>query len=309
MTHTITQTLPGYDAARSGPALYRVPDPGYLRIGGADQAAYIQRQTTNDVTHLAPDHPLLTVLTSPTARILDVWWLVREPDAIGVITLPGRGTATAHALQRRIFFMDKVTVEDTSAAFARFDLFGPGAEDMARTVPDLPVSLSVPAGPVGMGVLLLVPAPQADALAQALTAAGAAPVSDAAYHVLRIEGGIPAAGHELTEDFTPLETNLDSAVSSSKGCYTGQEIIARQITYDKITRRLAGVRLDAPVAPGAAIQVDGRSAGVITSAVESPVFGPVALAVIKRPHHAPGTAVTVTAGDGTISGMVCALPF
>lgn len=324
---TIThQTLAGYQAAREAAAFHRVPDPGQLVIRGADRVAFIQRQTTNNVERLKPDQAVLTVLTSPTARILDVWRLLPQTDIIGVITLPGHGPTTAQHLQGRIFFMDQVTVEDVSARYAHFELVGPQAGhvlkrlgfkqppapgDVAYDAPDgvrvMAVGLT---GLIGRGHLLTAPVDEAPALVEQLTGLGAETLSPAAYEVLRVEDGLPAAGHELTDDFTPLEANLDAAISDAKGCYTGQEVIARQITYDKITRRLAGLRLAEPVAPGATVRADGRRAGTVTSAVESPGLGPVALAVLKRPHHAPGTAVSVESGDGTlVAGEVVALPF
>jgi folate-binding Fe-S cluster repair protein YgfZ len=103
--------------------------------------------------------------------------------------------------------------------------------------------------------------------------------------------------------------NLDVAISSVKGCYTGQEIIARQITYDKVTRRLVGLRLESPVDPMVAIQVDGRTVGAITSVAASPRWGLIALAVIKRPHHEPGTAVTVLYEGRSVSATTTVLPF
>ncbi|NLX11390.1 MAG: hypothetical protein GXY36_17220, partial [Chloroflexi bacterium] len=127
-----SENLIGYEAALSGAACYVVPDAGYLRVQGDDQQAFIQRQTTNDARQIAPGQTQQTVLTSATARILDVWRLVPEPDAIGVITLAGRGTRTARYLQSRIFFMDKVTVTDASAEFVQIDVFGPQAADALR---------------------------------------------------------------------------------------------------------------------------------------------------------------------------------
>lgn len=319
------EQLIGYDAAREGAAFWRVPDPGWILIAGEDRADFVQRQTTNDVRQLAPDRAVLTVLTSATARILDVWRLVAEGDAIGVITLPGRGAATARYLQRRIFFMDKVTVTDASDTLAQVDVMGPGAAGTlaALGLPELPgpdvvtgfEMSGVPAcaigqgGAPGLGWRLIVPRRALDALETRLAEAGARPLAPEAYDAVRVEAGLPAAGHELTDAYTPLEAGLRAAVHEAKGCYTGQEVLARQINYDKITRQLAGLRLDKPVTSGAAVQVEGRSAGEITSAVESPRLGPIALAVIKRPHFAPGTVVSVIAGDGTARGEVVPLPF
>ena len=79
------------------------------------------------------------------------------------------------------------------------------------------------------------------------------------YETLRVEAGLPAVGHELTEDYTPHETNLAAWISETKGCYTGQEILARQVTYDKITRHLVGLKLDAPAQAAATIPSQGRA--------------------------------------------------
>ena len=95
----------------------------------------------------------------------------------------------------------------------------------------------------------------------------------------------------------------------AKGCYTGQEVLARQINYDKITRQMVGLRLETPVQRGAAVQVEGRGAGEVTSAVVSPRFGAIALAVVKRPHFEPGTVVMVASGEETARGEVVSLPF
>jgi tRNA-modifying protein YgfZ len=130
-------------------------------------------------------------------------------------------------------------------------------------------------------------------------------LSDAEYEILRLEAGLPAAGHELTEEYTPLETGLEQLVSTSKGCYTGQEVLARQVNYDKVTRHLAGLRLKAEVPAGSSVTSEGKPAGIITSIAISPRLGPIALAVLRRPYHEPGTAVSV----GEIKGTVEALPF
>ncbi len=325
MTQLDQEQLHGYDAAREGVALWRVPEPGWLVIAGDDRDDFVQRQTTNDVRQLADDRILLTVLTSATARILDVWRLVRDGDAIGVITLPGRGAATAHYLQRRIFFMDKVTVTDASESLAQVDVFGPGAAGALASLglADAPepdrlatftwqgetVRALGQSGALGLGWRLLVPHGAIDSLEARLLEGGASALSPGAYEVVRIEAGLPAAGRELTDAYTPLETGLHAAIHTAKGCYTGQEVIARQINYDKITRQMVGLRLDAPVEPGAVVQVEGRGAGEVTSAVVSPRFGPIALAVLKRPHFEPGTVVSVVAGDEAVRGEVVPLPF
>ncbi len=328
MTLTAAQTT-AYTAAHRSAAAYRVPAPGWLRIAGEGRRDFVQRQTTNDVRTLMPGRALLTALTGPTARLLDVWWLLIEgtedagqPEVLAVIPLPGQAAQTAAYLRSRIFFMDKVTLTDASAEFAQWQIIGPGAGELLRGLgfaaqPDSDAMIAHeslraigPSPLIAPGTLLIAPAAEAEALAARLADWGALSLDAAAYEVLRVEAGIPAAGHELTADYTPLETNLDAAISGTKGCYTGQEVIARQVNFDKVTRRLCGLRTDRPVAPGAAVSVEGRTVGAVTSAVESPRFGPLALAVIRRPHHAPGVRVQIDLGDGRLAGgEVAALPF
>jgi folate-binding protein YgfZ len=137
-----------------------------------------------------------------------------------------------------------------------------------------------------------------------------APLQDQTYQILRVEAGIPAPRAELTEDYTPLETGLGWAVAEGKGCYTGQEVIARQLTYDKVTQHLVGLRLNRSAQPGKRVWAEGKPAGAVTSAVHSPRFGEIALAIIKRPHHQAGTLVH--AGDTeaqSIPATVTSLPF
>ncbi len=317
----------GYTAALTGTACYWIPQPGLLRIAGEGRLDFIQRQTTNDVRLLAPGRALLTVLTSPTARILDVWRLLLSPegDAVDAITLPGRAPVTVSYLQRRIFFMDRVTVSDLSGGQAQALIGGPLAAQMLRqagveTLPaqDEVVTIHLEGSPLrllayegmpGSCFLALSEPSTVEALIHRLTEHGAALLDDDTYDVLRLETGTPGPTRELTDAYTPLEANLDRAIQGAKGCYTGQEVIARQITYDKIARRLVGLRLDAPVSMGAAVLVEGRSAGEVTSAAVSPRFGPIALAVLRRPHFAPGTPVHVTDATGEAKGIVVPLPF
>ena len=122
----------------------------------------------------------------------------------------------------------------------------------------------------------------------------------------RIELGRPLAGHELTNAYNPLEAGLAWTCADNKGCYTGQEIIARQITYDKITKSLVGLRSAHLLPVGAEIIADGRAIGTVTSAAESiGTQAPIALAIVKRPYHEVGVAVTV---DNQPAEVV-ALPF
>jgi folate-binding protein YgfZ len=106
----------------------------------------------------------------------------------------------------------------------------------------------------------------------------------------------------LTGEYNPLEAGLAWACADNKGCYTGQEIIARQITYDKVMRTLVGLVAAHPLTPGAEVMAEGRSVGQVTSAAHSPgLDAPIALAVVKRPANTPGTQVTVAMAEAAMS--------
>ncbi len=303
---------------------YRHPDAGMLLIAGEDRVDFLNRQTSNDVRRLAPNQAVMTVLTSPTARIEDVLWLVERAEGIGAMTLPGRGSRTYRALRGKIFFMDRVTVTDLSAETCQFDLGGGEADRILQALGwAAPQPGEVAHGDWGEGAVtvaggwsagvgrfrLVAPAVAADALAEALAQAGAQPLTAEAYEVRRVEAGQPGPQGELTEEYNPLEAGLEHAISHNKGCYTGQEVIARQVTYDKVTRRLVGLRLAQTAPAGARLLQDGKPAGELTSIVVSPRFGPIGLGYVRRPYGEPGSALTAAAEGTEVAATVAALPF
>ena len=313
-----------------GAVYFPQPQAGYLRISGSDRSSFLQRQSTNDISGLSPSRAIVTVLTSPTARILDVLSLIEESPAgaedlgaVGAVCLPGLAADTARYLKSRIFFMDKVTLSEASAGFFQADLEGRRAGELLAGF-GLPLELDRVAegeiagervravgqrGLAGSGCRLLAPAQAAGKIVAAIEQAGAARLSAGEHEILRVEAGLPAAGAELTGEYTPLEAGLGWAISATKGCYTGQEVIARQVTYDKVTQHLAGLRLAATVEVGERAWAEGRPVGKITSCAESPVFGPIALAILKRPFHEPGAVLRVGGEEGGIRAVVSSLPF
>jgi folate-binding protein YgfZ len=318
--------LRGYEAIQTGVAYYLQVNAGYLRIGGDDRIAFFQRQTTNDLRHVQPGSSRVTVLTSPIARILDVLRLVDEGDALGAITLPGYRETTARYLKSRIFFNDKVSLSDASEETIQIDIEGPQAMGVLQDlgVEQLPALDEVTLGNLdstrirvigqrglsGIGYRLLAEAGSLPDIERLLDAHAAERLSEGIYDISRIEAGLPSAGAELTGDYTPLETGLEWAVAENKGCYTGQEILARQMTYDKVTQHLAGLLLSSQANEGERAWVEGKPAGTITSSGLSPRFGPIALAILKRPFHQAGTNLLVGKDSGATSpAQVVPLPF
>jgi folate-binding protein YgfZ len=320
--------MSGYQAASEG-ATYRIyENGGCLEVNGADRSAFLQRQTSNDIRLLGSGRALLSVLTSPTARILDVFIIQarlgflpgdsESAEALHLLSLPGRGGNSFRFLKSRVFFMDKVALRELSEAVGQLDLLGPQSAALVKSLSGeptppanyyrdgelcgLPVRLLGLDPAIGLGTRLLFPAGQRAELERALQQHGVARLSDPEYEILRIEAGLPGAESELDERFTPYEAGLASAVSSSKGCYTGQEVLARQATYDKVTQGLRRLQLSGRLAPGQVLEVEGRNAGVITSAAESPRLGWIGLGVIKRAYLEQGQRLQAGAVEAVVLG-------
>jgi folate-binding protein YgfZ len=163
------------------------------------------------------------------------------------------------------------------------------------------------------GFDFVVSADQAGGFWDALHNAGARPVGYAALEILRIEAGVPLYGVDMDETNVVTETALDDAVSYTKGCYVGQEIIARIKYRGHVAKKLSGVMFGQAVnvAVGASMQsADGKKAGRITSAAYSPHLGrTIALAYLKYDYLAPGTSVKIVTGEDEFDAQVVALPF
>jgi folate-binding protein YgfZ len=262
--------------------------------------------TTNDISRLQPGQAALTILTSPVARIDAVFSVLCRQDDLLLLPSEGQANALRQRLQGQIFFMDKVTVTDESAQLRRLRLLGPAAGDLllAAGLPQ-PASDDQFLEEAGVSILrqerfdlpgyeLIGALETLDALQERLTSAGAVPLADSvSYEARRIELGRPRPGQELTDAFTPLEAGMAWVCAENKGCYTGQEIIARQLTYDKVTRALVRLRTELPLLEGASVSVNDRAVGTVTSSGYSPTAGPVALAVLKRLLNVEGAEVTV----------------
>lgn len=317
--NTTAAPLADVDALRTGAALRLEPTAGVLILTDSDRADFLHRMSTNDINRLQAGRALTTVVTSPTARNLFVFTVVARADDLMLLPAPGRVGALAKHLRGQIFFMDAVKVNDASAEYHRMRLMGPEA---GAVLTALAIDLRDAAdgtwqeadGVIALrqeqfdvpGFELIVPAAKAEATAAALLAAGAHELAgDEAYHARRIELGRPAAGAEITEEFNPLESGLAWACADNKGCYTGQEIIARQITYDKVTKSLVGLVADHPLTVGEDVTADERAVGVVTSASFSPhLQRHIGLAIVKRPYNADATVVDVAG----VAAVVTPLP-
>ncbi len=209
----------------------------------------------------------------------------------------------------------EVTVEDVSDRWTQISVIGPAAAEVTLGGPAGSEhshrqaeigSAAVTAVTTDIGVDLLVEAPRAQALLAALAERDAEPVTEDAAEIIRVEAGRPRFGREMTTATIPQEAGInETAVSFSKGCYIGQETVARLHYKGKPNRHLRGLRLAAPAAAGDPVRLGDRELGAIGTAVLSPAHGPIALAILRREAE-PGSSVEV---GGAIAAEVVELPF
>jgi folate-binding protein YgfZ len=295
---------------------------GKVDVTGPDAAEYLQGQVTNDVLALGGGDGCYAALLDPKAHIMadmrilsggpEELWLDTEPQALE----PLLSHLRMYKIGRR------VEVADRTPERAILSLIGPGAIALATraTGADAPVAehrwtagrvggTSVRIAATALGADVLAPAEAAEAVRTALLAAGAQEVGDEAVEVLRVERGIPRYGVDMTADNLPGEAGIvDRAVSFTKGCYIGQEPVARMYHRGRPNRHLRGLRLETPVARGEPLRDGEREVGRLTSVVESPRLGPLGLALIRREVE-PGARLSAAAGAGDTSAVVVELPF
>lgn len=284
-------------AVTTGAVLVDCRNEGVLHISGATRLDLLNRMSTQALAALRDGQGAATVLTSDIGRIIARLIVYAAADHLIALTGDHNPDNIARYLLRFVFYNDDFRLRNVSAETTVLAVYGAGAVDRltaAGLAPgDLPrhhwrrlsadgldvtVHRAEPIG--GDGYYLLAAAADRDALHQRLTAAGCVPVTPAAYDYLRIDAGLPRAGHELTLDYIPLETGLWDDVSFSKGCYIGQEIIARMESRGRLAKKLVRLSAATPLTPGAAVMAGERTVGTITSAATG-APGPVALAYVK----------------------------
>jgi folate-binding protein YgfZ len=334
---------PAYHAALNGAALADEGSAGRVFMRGKDRTALLQRLSTNDIARLRPGQGARTVLTTPIGRIIDVLTVHVLEDALLIVSSPGQGGPVWAHLKKNIFFNDQVSLEAAGRSHGQLALYGPGAAALLEEVSGAVLSelrpqhtatidlagvqvLAARREPIGgASFALYLPAEQLDAVRDALVAVGAVPLDAATLDILRVERGYGAFGRELSQEYIPLETGLLDAVSFTKGCYVGQEIIARMESRGRLAKMLRGLKLttddrrptsndDTSVVSGqwsvvapAKLEVDGKEAGDLTSVVLSPRFGPIGLAYVRSAHAAPGGSVGIAGTN--VRGELVELPF
>ena len=276
---------------------------GKLILRGAEAADFLQGQVTNDVEGLAPGSGCYALLLSHKGKVRVDMRILRGADWIW-IDCPKGGIPVLDHMIRTYGIGRDLQPEDVSDERTILSVLGPGARAaLGLDVPEEEHAF-VEEGEAlyvatDLGVDVIAPAGH--------SLDGIEAVSADAAEVVRVESGRPRLGLDFDSDTIPQEADLNErGVSFTKGCYVGQETVARLHYKGKPNRHLRGLRLSEPAARGDELRLGDRVVGKLGTVTESPVHGPIALALVRREAE-PGATVEV--GTGAKTAQVVELPF
>jgi folate-binding protein YgfZ len=313
---TVDALQSGYDAATAGAALVDRSEAGKLLLTGPQAREFLDGQVSNDIVKLTAGHGrYATLLTNKGRMLADLRVLALQDDAVLLITERVALQALFDQIRRGLIGW-QAELHKRTLQLGLFSLVGPKAEEVARAA-----NLPIPPGAeehdvvafdgdgavvrTDVGLDVLPTADHADATRDALLAAGAVVIAEDVAEIVRVESGRPRFGRDADESAMPEEAGIvDRAVSFQKGCYVGQETVARLHWKGKPNRHLRGLRSTEPLEPGAPVLLGDREIGHVGTAVVSPRLGPLALAILRREAE-PGATVRA----GATEAQVVALPF
>jgi tRNA-modifying protein YgfZ len=311
---TATDTLAGeYATLTQRCGLVDRSERGKLALTGSEAREFLHGQVSNDIEALEPGQGCYAAFLTPKGKMLGDLRVLHLGDELFLDTERVSLQALFNMIRNYKLGRD-VELHKRTVERGLLSLVGPGAREAARAqdlgaaehdnaageVGGVPVRLVATAA----GVDLICDAERTDELKAALNVPE---VSEAAAEVVRVEAGRPRYGLDLDDSVIPQEAGLNErAVSFTKGCYVGQETVARLFYRGKPNRHLRGLRLSEPAATGDALRLGEREVGRLGSSVVSPVHGPIALAIVRR-EASPGDTVAV--GDSGVTATLVELPF
>jgi folate-binding protein YgfZ len=302
-----------YRAARTGVALVDLSYRDALRITGEDRLSFLHGMCTQDIKGLPEGGSAYFTMVTVKGSMVSDGRAVRRPGDVLIDLEPGLAPNVREFLEKYLISED-AELHTAMGEVGVLGLVGPGTDEAMKAA----FGAELPAGVFrmsslltrGPGIDLLVPSEKLEELWTALRdRAGARPAGMEALELVRIEDGVPRFGQDLLETTIPLEADLKHAIHYNKGCYVGQEVIARATFRGQMNKKLSGLVLgDQPVPEGAELHKAGKKVGFVTSVVRSPAMGQfIALGYVHRDHLAPDTALDV-AGTPVVAS-VQPLPF
>lgn len=310
--------LPAWKACQSSVAVYWPETLGLIKLTGADRARFLHNQSTNDIQGLGVGQFCETVFVTSTGRTLDLATALILDQAMLLQVSAQRRDFLLGWMDRYLFPMDNVQLHDLSSTHTGCYLVGPDAQaqlgqwglpvpsalQIATEGPsDTPLYILPQTGLDLPGYTIIFSTSRQAQIQEWLEKAGLQVIGEDLWEHLRIQQGRPAPDTELTEDYNPLEAGLWRAVSFNKGCYIGQETIARLNTYQGVKQRLWGLRLAEPITAGIPLMVAGAKVGLVTSL--SPLDPCLGLAYVRT--KAGGQDLMVQAGE--CKGRITAVPY
>jgi folate-binding protein YgfZ len=316
MTATADTLAASYRALTEGCGLVDRSERGKLALTGPDAKTFLQGQVTNDIEGLEPGRGCYAAFLTHKGKMLGD---LRVFDLGEELLLDTERVALQELFNmiRRYKLGSAVELHKRTLEMGLLSLIGPDARRIAGAPQLGPAEHDNARGEVAgrpvifvrtdTGVDMFCAADDTAALRAALEAAGAVAVDEAAAEIVRVERGRPRYGIDLDDSVIPQEAGLNErAVSFTKGCYVGQETVARLFYRGKPNRHLRGLRLSAAAATGDVLRLGEKEVGRLGSVALSPAFGPIALAIVRREAQ-PGDTVSV--GDGRTTAEVAELPF
>jgi folate-binding protein YgfZ len=301
---------------------------GKATVTGRDRTAFLQGMLSNDVKALKPGEGCPAAFLDAHGKVVSLLVVYVLEDSF-LLELPTGSTEKFLQAIDKFLISEKAYFEAADEAFVIVSVQGPKASDVLirasgrslELAPYTHTEISMADAPVRVmrrseaatpGFHCWTAPAHAAAVWKSLRSAGATPVGAEAAEILRVEAGIAVHGHDADDTVILPETRLETLVSYTKGCYIGQETVARVKYRGHVNRGLAGLVLDGDEvpSPGAPVVAEGKDVGRITSAVRSIALGkPIALGYIRREHFEPGTPLSVRIGDRLAGARVAALPF
>lgn len=323
ITETATEFARQYRAIKDGAGVLDRSERGKLTVGGSEAAEFLQGQVTNDVEALKSKQGCYAALLTYKGRMLADMRVLRRRDDLLIDT---EAVALSSLLKNLSMYKigRQVEIEDKTTQLALLSVMGPRAPGVVSTTTSVGLELptkehdhtrgeidganvTIVAADYGVPSLdLYLPANDKEAVHKALLNAGAIAVDESVAECIRVESGRPRYGLDMTDETMPQEAGINErAVSFEKGCYVGQEVVARMFYRGHPNRRLSGLRLPEPASGGESLRLKGKEVGKIASAAVSPTCGPIALGILRR-EVGPGDHVEV---EGGMSAQVVDLPF
>ncbi len=323
-------TLREYQAVDNGAILLDRRHEGRILVTGADVLRWLDNIATNKLVDIAPMTGKPTLFTNANARILDrAMVYALEHERVLIITEPNRGDAVMNYLRSNIFYHDKITLTDWRPVYHQFAIHGQSADAFITSLldndsrslssrddyriykislADSPIYALQQKPYIGSSWILLTPTESALMVWKALLDVGKnhriIPSGGLVFNALRIRAGRVGAGRELTSEYIPLELGLWDEVSFNKGCYTGQEIIARMESRNKLARVLMRISLSQFAEAGTPLFHGGKNVGEITSSVIAPDGTIHAMAVVKTSIAGANVTVNIGTPDGASATLV-----